>query len=46
MVVAPFLYASNNTMDENVISYSVVWPIKDIQANDTIFRDYLWGLDE
>jgi hypothetical protein len=29
----PFLYAANNKMDENLIAYSLIWPLKDIKKD-------------
>ena len=28
------------------MTYSVVWPIKDIKNNELLYRDYLIGVDE
>lgn len=39
----PFLYAPNNKLDENVVAFSLMWPIKDIKMGDLISRDFLNG---
>lgn len=39
----PFLYAPNNKLDQNVVAYSLMWPIKDIKMSDLICRDFLNG---
>ena len=42
----PFLYAPNNKLDENVVAFSLMWPIKDIKMGDLISRDFLNGYPE
>ena len=42
----PFLYAPNNKLDDKVISYTLLWPTKEINEGDTLTRDYLNGLKE
>lgn len=46
VAMAPFLFAPNNKFDDSMISYSLLWPIKDLQVGETLFRDYLFGIDE
>jgi tubulin--tyrosine ligase-like protein 12 len=45
-IMSPFLFAPNNKLDENVISYSILWLTHDVKAGDIISRDYLCGIDE
>lgn len=44
--IIPFLFAPNNTLDENVIAFSLAWPTTDIKMGDLVVRDYLNGLPE
>lgn len=44
--VVPFLFAPHNKLDDDMISFSIMWPIKDLTAGDFISRDYLNGMDE
>lgn len=44
--VVPFLFAPHNKLDEDMISFSIMWPIKDLTAGEFINRDYLNGMDE
>ena len=46
LTMAPFLFAPNNKFDENMISYTLIWPNQAIHKGDTVFRDYLFGIDE
>lgn len=46
VVMAPFLFAKNNRLDEEVVSFSIIWPVKDIKKGDLVFRDYVFGMDE
>jgi tubulin--tyrosine ligase-like protein 12 len=42
--LVPFLYAPNNKLDDKVVSYTLMWPLEEINEGDTITRDYLNGL--
>jgi len=42
----PFLFSPSNTFKDDVITYSILWPIKDIKKNDEILRDYLHNINE
>ena len=42
----PLLYLPNGKIDDSAISYSLLWPIRDLTTDETIFRDYLTGIDE
>jgi tubulin--tyrosine ligase-like protein 12 len=44
--IHPFIYAPNNKFDAHTITYSVCWPLKDIAEGETIYKDYLKGIDE
>lgn len=44
--MVPFLFAPSNKFDENMISYSLIWPNLDLEIGQSIFRDYLFGIDE
>lgn len=44
--LVPFLYAPNNKMDDKTISYSLVWPIKDLSPGEDLNRDFLMGITE
>jgi tubulin--tyrosine ligase-like protein 12 len=43
--VMPLLYLPSGTLD-SAISYSIMWPTKNIAKGNPIFRDYLIGIDE
>ena len=43
-MIAPFLYAPNNALDDKVIAYTLMWLCEDVKENDLIERDYLNGL--
>lgn len=40
----PFLYAPNYKLDSEVQAFSIMWPIKDIEPEEQIYRDYLNGI--
>lgn len=42
----PFLYAPNFKMDDKVISYTLMWPLEEINEGEEITRDYLNGIKE
>mmetsp|Transcript_10533 Transcript_10533/g.9092 ORF Transcript_10533/g.9092 Transcript_10533/m.9092 type:complete len:86 (+) Transcript_10533:1185-1442(+) len=44
--IAPFLYAPNNKLDKAIISYSLLWLVKDVKAGEEITRDHLFGIPE
>ncbi len=45
--VAPFMYSpANSASDPAAISFNVMWPVKDMAANDAIYRDFLFGFGE
>ena len=44
--VHPFIYSPNMKLDDHTITYSIAWPIKDINDGDVIYRDFLKGIDE
>ncbi|KAM3130195.1 hypothetical protein pb186bvf_017695 [Paramecium bursaria] len=44
--VLPFLYLPSGKIDETTISYSILFPIQHLQANQPIYRDYLTGITE
>ena len=46
MRMATVVYSPNLTMDENTISYSIMWPIEDIAEEEQLTRDYLHGVTE
>jgi len=46
IAMAPFLFAPNNKFDENMISYSLIWPNQDLITGQKLYRDYLFGIDE
>ena len=41
--ISPFMYARNNKLDDQVISYSLLLPLRDLKSGDTCYRDYLHG---
>jgi len=42
-----FLYSPNNqAADLNLIPYTIMWPVKAIQAQEAIHRDKLQGFEE
>lgn len=44
--VHPFIFSPNNKLDEHTITYSIAWPIHDIDEGEIIYRDFLKGIDE
>ncbi len=42
----PFLYAPNYKLDADVQAFSILWPVKEIEKQGQIFRDYLNGMKE
>lgn len=42
----PLLYLPNGIIDDQAISYSLLWPIRDLQEGDAIYRNFLVGIDE
>ena len=43
----PFLYIPNNSsIDNNTISYSILWTLRDIQPGEFLERDYLPNVTE
>ncbi|KAH6779152.1 tubulin-tyrosine ligase [Perilla frutescens var. hirtella] len=43
--VAPFLYMPEGNL-ESAVSYSILWPTKNVQRGDECTRDYLFGIGE
>ena len=46
VAMAPFLFAPNNKFDENMISYSLIWPTQNLEHGQNLYRDFLFGIDE
>jgi tubulin--tyrosine ligase-like protein 12 len=44
--IIPFLYAPSFKMDDKVISYSLMWPLEDLEEGDLVTRDFLNGIKE
>ena len=42
----PFLYAPNNKLDDKAISFTLMWPLQQINTDDNLTRDYLNGIKE
>ena len=42
----PFIFAKNNQFKEDMITYSLLWPKKDIKKGEEIFVDYLANISE
>ncbi|KAJ3673647.1 hypothetical protein LUZ60_005639 [Juncus effusus] len=43
--VAPFLFMPQGDLN-SAISYSIMWPIKDVKQGEECTRDFLFGIDE
>ncbi|KAK4415764.1 Tubulin--tyrosine ligase-like protein 12 [Sesamum alatum] len=43
--VSPFLYMPDGKL-ESAVSYSILWPTKNVQRGDECTRDYLFGIGE
>ncbi|KAI3694429.1 hypothetical protein L1987_77394 [Smallanthus sonchifolius] len=43
--VSPFLYMPDGTL-ESAVSFTILWPTKNIQYGDECTRDYLFGIGE
>lgn len=45
--IHPFVYAPNNKLgDAQTITYSICWPLTDVNEGDVLFRDFLEGISE
>jgi tubulin--tyrosine ligase-like protein 12 len=42
----PIIFAKNNKFEEDMITYSLLWPKKNIKKGDEIFIDYLANISE
>ena len=42
----PFIFSKKNKFDDDIITYSLLWPKKDIKKGDEIFIDYLANIGE
>ena len=42
----PIIFSKNNQFKEDMITYSLLWPKKDIKKGDEIFVDYLANISE
>lgn len=42
----PFIFSPSNTFKEDMITYSLLWPIKDIKKDNEVMRDYLNNISE
>ena len=42
----PFIFAKNNKFEEDMITYSLLWPKKNISKGEEIFIDYLANISE
>ena len=42
----PFIFAKNNKFQDDMITYSLLWPKKNIKKGDEIFVDYLANIGE
>jgi len=38
------LYAPQNALDESVVAYTLLWPLKDLEQGSLVTRDYLNGI--
>mmetsp|Transcript_38682 Transcript_38682/g.28551 ORF Transcript_38682/g.28551 Transcript_38682/m.28551 type:complete len:123 (+) Transcript_38682:604-972(+) len=46
LAVHPFIYSPNCKLDEQSITYSICWPTSDLEQEETVYRNYLAGIDE
>lgn len=44
--VHPFIFSPNNKIDDQTITYSFAWPLRNIDAGEVIYRDFLMGINE
>lgn len=42
----PFIFSKNNKFEDDIITYSLLWPKKDIKKGDEIFIDFLANIGE
>ena len=42
----PFIFSKKNKFDDDIITYSLLWPKKDIKKGEEIFIDYLANIGE
>ena len=42
----PFIFSKKNKFEDDIITYSLLWPKKDIKKGDEIFIDYLANIGE
>ncbi len=46
MIVVPFIFSKSNTFKDDMITYSIMWPIHDIYSGSEISRDFLLNINE
>jgi tubulin--tyrosine ligase-like protein 12 len=46
VAVFPFIYSPSGIFKDDMITYSLLWPLKDIRKGDEILRDYLTNITE
>lgn len=46
VVLVPFLYSRNLTVNEEMEAFTIMWPVKDIKEGQLVERDFLCGLPE
>jgi hypothetical protein len=42
----PFIFSPSNTFKDDMITYSILWPLKDVRKDQEISRDYLNNISE
>jgi hypothetical protein len=42
----PFIYSPSNKFGDDMITYSILWPLKNIQQGSEIVRDFLTNINE
>ena len=45
-IVAPFIFSKSNQFKDDMITYSIMWPIHDIYAGAEVTKDFLLNINE
>ena len=46
VVVIPFIFSKSNQFNDDMMTYSIMWPIDDIYTGSEIYRDFLLNINE
>lgn len=46
LAVHPFIYTPKGKLDDGAITYSICWPLENIEIGEDLSRDFLHGITE